>query len=95
MPLNVELPENTIIDIDCSGQGESAVLAKAVLSTYKIENDDHDLRQNPSLFEQLRGDYPVRREFSSYTVNLKNAKRETADKLRDMGFRIVIEDSDI
>src|SRR5690554_3880615 len=92
MPNNVELPEKTEIKIDGSERKGYAILAEAVLSTYDIENDDEALRTNPQLFEQLRGDYPVRREFSSYTLIVKNVKFETVEKLRAMGFKNVIEE---
>ncbi len=87
-PQHVETPENTEININGNQRREYSVLAEAILSTYDIENDDEALRRAPELFEQLRGDYPVRREFTAYTVNAKNMKEKTSDKLRKLGFKV-------
>jgi erythronate-4-phosphate dehydrogenase len=87
-PENMELPEKTTIEIDGNQRREYSILAEAVLSTYNIETDDEALRENPQLFEKLRGNYPVRREFGTYTVKMKNIEKETVNKLKKMGFRV-------
>jgi len=87
-PSGVELPENTIIEIDGDQRREYSILAEAVLSTYDIENDDEALKDSPHLFEKLRGDYPVRREFNTYTIKAKNIEKETSVKLNKLGFKI-------
>ena len=88
-PTGVELPKNPVIEIDGNQRREYSILAEAVLSTYDIENDDETLRSTPHLFEKLRGDYPVRREFDSYTVKVKNIPEETIRKLELLGFKIM------
>ncbi len=93
VPLKIELPENAIIEIDGDQRREYSILAEAILSTYDIESDDYNLRENPSLFERQRGDYPVRREFDSFTIIAKNIKKETLDKLHNLGFKIEIQKS--
>jgi erythronate-4-phosphate dehydrogenase len=87
-PENVELPEKTTIEIDGNQRREYSILAEAVLSTYDIETDDEVLRENPQLFEKLRGDYPVRREFGTYTVKVKNVEETIKLKLIKLGFHI-------
>ena len=87
-PENVDLPKSTIIEIDGNQRREYTILAEAVLSTYDIETDDEILRESPHLFEKLRGDYPVRREFDTYTVKVKNVEMKTIEKLRKLGFKI-------
>lgn len=87
-PSNVELPEKTVIEIDGDQRREYSILAEAILSTYDIEADDDELRDSPLKFEQLRGDYPVRREFNSYTVKARNVAELTLEKLRRLGFKI-------
>jgi len=57
------------------------------LATYDLCNDDVALRNNPELFEKLRGEYPVRREFTSYTIKMKNVEAETKAKLNAIGFK--------
>jgi len=85
----IELPENTLIELDGTSLSEEALLAKAVLATYDIRNDDADLRRYPELFEKWRGDYPVRREYPVYTIHCKNVDRETQDKLKLLGFNLL------
>ncbi|QIA08118.1 4-phosphoerythronate dehydrogenase PdxB [Draconibacterium halophilum] len=87
-PTNVEKPENTTIEIDGNQRREYSILAEAILSTYDIENDDDDLREAPLKFEQLRGDYPVRREFATYTINAKYIEEKTLKKLKELGFNV-------
>jgi len=87
-PAGVEVPESPLIELDGSGQTEESILAAAVLATYEIEEDDAALRRNPDRFEQLRGDYPVRREFDSYSIRASNVGADPLGKLRRMGFKI-------
>jgi len=87
-PENIDLPDSTLIKIDGSLRNEHSILTEAVLSTYNIEKDDENLRQTPLSFEQLRGDYPVRREFGTYTIKATNVKKETLNKLKTLGFKI-------
>lgn len=90
-PQEVELPGNTTIEIDGNQCSETDVLSSAVLSTYDIRNDDQRLRQSPHLFEKLRGDYPVRREFTIFTIKLKNVEYTTIEKLKKLGFGKIIQ----
>lgn len=87
-PKEVELPEQPEINIDGNKLSEWEVLSKAILHTYDIREDDSDFRKNTDHFEQLRGDYHVRREFGAYTVNARNIKENTIEKLRQLGFQI-------
>lgn len=87
-PEKVELPENTVIEVDGTQRREYSILAEAVLSTYDIETDDDALRETPHLFEKLRGDYPVRREFNSFTIKAKNIEENTIKKLKQLGFKL-------
>uniref|UniRef100_UPI003217C0BF 4-phosphoerythronate dehydrogenase PdxB n=1 Tax=uncultured Draconibacterium sp. TaxID=1573823 RepID=UPI003217C0BF len=87
-PSNIELPQNTLIEIDGNQRREYSILAEAVLSTYDIENDDEALKDTPHLFEKLRGDYPVRREFGTYTIKAKNVETGTLEKLKALGFKL-------
>jgi len=85
---NVELPCETSLHMNGTGLTEEQILAKAVLFTYDIRNDDRAFRENPSHFEQLRGDYPVRREFPGYTLFTGNMQSGTIAKLKSMGFKV-------
>ncbi|MGE0021231.1 MAG: 4-phosphoerythronate dehydrogenase PdxB [Draconibacterium sp.] len=87
-PSGVEPPENPVICVDGNQRREYSILAEVILSTYDIENDDNELRKDTSLFEKIRGDYPVRREFDSFAVEAENIKEETLEKLQKLGFLI-------
>jgi erythronate-4-phosphate dehydrogenase len=83
---NVELPESTEIRIDGTGKTEQQIFEEAILATYDIREDDKRLRYSVETFEKQRGDYPVRREFTSYTIYADNIPDATMDKLKAMGF---------
>lgn len=85
-PKGVELPAQPEIEIDGWDKSEQMIISEAIWHTYDIRNDDKRLKQNPSLFEPLRGDYPVRREFHAYTIKAKNVESKTLRKLKKMGF---------
>lgn len=87
-PLDLEEPDHPIIEMDGKQRTENSILAEAVLSTYDIENDDQALRKAPQLFETLRGDYPVRREFHAFTLKLKNIDPHIEQTLKTIGFNI-------
>lgn len=88
-PANIELPETTSIEIDGDQRREYSILAEAILSTYDIENDDDNLKDSPHKFEKLRGDYPVRREFNTFTIKANNIEDSTMFKLKQLGFKIM------
>ena len=85
-PTGVELPSQPVIEIDGDGLTQQQILSKAILHTYDIRNDDKAFRNNTELFEQLRGDYPTRREFPAFTVKAKNVDEKIIEKLKKMGF---------
>ena len=65
------LPPEPEIDLRpgfLAGETEMDLLYRAVTAAYDIAADDRRLRENPDEFEKLRGNYPLRREFDSFTV---------------------------
>jgi erythronate-4-phosphate dehydrogenase len=85
---DVEVPESTFIQLDGRTLTEEEMLSQAVLATYDIRNDDANLRRNPELFEKLRGDYPVRREYPVYTIQCRNVEPNLQEILKALGFKI-------
>jgi erythronate-4-phosphate dehydrogenase len=85
-PKGVELPAQPEIRIDGLAKSEQMIISEAILHTYDIRKDDKALRVNPLLFEHLRGDYPVRREFQAYTIKAKNVNSKILEKLENLGF---------
>ncbi len=87
-PGNVPLPPIPDIFIECIGKSEEDIIREAVFHTYDISGDDISLRSSPTDFERLRGDYPLRREFPSYRVNLKGTNKNVQNILKEIGFKV-------
>lgn len=90
-------PPHPRIDLPQAGTSEDDMLRRAVLTVYDIEADDARLRRMLSMqeadrgphFDQLRKDYPVRREFTNTTI--AGADRAVRDKLGALGFALAAE----
>ncbi len=87
-PSEIPAPLEPVISIDCNGKDNEEILRKAVLHTYNIVEDDIRLRFDPSRFEKERENYPVRREFNSFTIELKDGNEEIAQLLKSLGFKV-------
>lgn len=67
----------------------------AVLACYDVRSDDARLRlvtsaeHSNAYFDQLRKQYPLRREFSSVTIEVPRAKVNLNQQLRGLGFQII------
>jgi erythronate-4-phosphate dehydrogenase len=88
-PAEVPVPENPLLVIDGDGKESEEIIRKAVSYTYNIVEDDVKLRFDPSRFERLRETYPLRREFGSYTIKLKNYPVDAYSILKELGFRLI------
>jgi len=82
-------PMPTAISIDCEGKTEQQVFYEAVTHTYPIWEDSMRLKQTPADFEKQRGDYRIRREFNSFTIQLKNPTETIINGLRSLGFNAI------
>ena len=68
----------------------------AVLASYDVRSDAASLRRLPEItmeqrgryFDELRKNYPVRREFSSTVIKLSDSQNMLAEKLRQLGFKV-------
>ena len=89
-PGNVPTPASPDIFIDCNGRSDQEILVEAVMHTYNIDEDNARLRYSPSDFEMLRGDYPLRREFTSYSVNLRGGTENVCRILETIGFKVKV-----
>lgn len=87
-PENVPQPVFPEIKIDGMGKTDADIIRQVFLHTYNIMEDDSKLRASPSGFEKQRGAYPLRREFTSYTVLLTNVSEQVKYVLEMTGFRI-------
>ena len=88
-PSDVPPPSVPGIVIDCEGKTDQDIIREAVFHTYDISQDDINLRFSPADFEKQRGNYPLRREFPSFRVDLKGGKKSTRILIKKIGFRVV------
>jgi erythronate-4-phosphate dehydrogenase len=88
-PLGIPEPENTLITLAEKFASAQENLARAIISTYNIMEDDRRLRMSPETFEDQRANYPLRREFDSYSVRLVDKNNDSKRILRRMGFKII------
>lgn len=76
------------LTIDGKNKYDQKIFSEAILPTYDVMIDDRNLRKNHSEFELLRGNYPVRREFSNYQIELVHCHTRIIEKLINMNFNI-------
>jgi erythronate-4-phosphate dehydrogenase len=89
-PGNVPSPASPCISIDCNVKSEEKIIREAVNYTYNIDEDNLKLRHSPADFEKLRGEYPLRREFTSYQVELNGGTETVRQILKNIGFTIKV-----
>jgi len=87
-PENIPAPNNPEIRVECAGKSEEEILREIIHSTYPIRKDDENFRMFPQKFEDLRENYPVRREFPAFEVILKNGTPGLLEKLEALGFMV-------
>ena len=71
----------------------------AVHEVYNIARDDAALRgildrpaqERGGIFDGLRKNYPVRREFQNTRVSVEGGGRSLASKLAGIGFNVIVE----
>lgn len=71
------------------GEDDEDTLRRVIRQCYDITDDDARLRTDPKKFDQLRAEYPVRREFFNTMLRLENATASVRAKLAAIGFRLV------
>lgn len=89
------VPVSPALNISCD-QGRLAAVRAAVLATYDIRTDDAALRAIKLLdkdaqaarFDQLRKEYPVRREFSEIKLVMETDDAELRRMLGALGFKL-------
>jgi erythronate-4-phosphate dehydrogenase len=89
-PENIPSPASPVMSIDCDGKSEDEIIREAVTHTYNIDEDNNRFRLSSHEFEKLRGNYPIRREFTSYTVYLKGGFEKSQKILEDIGFQVTV-----
>ena len=87
-PNDLPSPGNMHIMLNDDDDPMNLKLAKLILQTYDVSEDSCRLTEKPEKFEALRGNYPVRREFSRWTVRLSDKNSDLQRSLQLLGFII-------
>jgi len=89
-PNNLPLPARSKeIIIECNGKSRQEIFFEGINSTYNITEDDKRLRNDVTNFEQQRVEYPTRREFNFYNVQLLNADKSLHEAFSELGFNLI------
>jgi len=86
---SLELPLGSELD-------DQDAMQMAILASYDVRGDSASLRQLPGIsieqrgqyFDELRKNYPVRREFPATVFHLPEGRKTLAGKLRQLGFNV-------
>jgi erythronate-4-phosphate dehydrogenase len=87
-PDNIPQPHYPVITVESRVKEDEEMIRLAISGTYDITTDDVKLRSSPLDFEKLRGDYPLRREFTSYRVDPAGGTKRVLKILKELGFMI-------
>jgi len=88
-PGSVPEPEAAELMADASGIHPYDLLWELFSKTYDISSDDRRLRSALLKFEELRGNYPFRREPQAYSVRLFQGDTGTRTILEELGFGVL------
>ena len=86
-PKNIPMPPVSTVEMDCTNLNRQEIIGKLIRVTYDILEDDRVLRSFPTNFEKRRGEYPVRREFETFKINLLHGNEEIEKFVRKIGFK--------
>jgi len=86
---SLELPVGSELD-------DQDAIQMAILASYDVRSDSALLRQIPEIsigqrgqyFDELRKNYPVRREFPATVFRLPESRKTLAVKLKQLGFNV-------
>jgi erythronate-4-phosphate dehydrogenase len=76
------------IKIECTGKSKQEIFFECINYTYNIIEDDQRLRKSVASFERQRAEYPIRREFNYYDVQLNNAEESIKKAIIELGFNL-------
>ncbi len=89
VPASIPAPDTAEILADTSACDQAELLWEIYKQTYDVSSDDRHLRSAPDTFENLRGDYPFRREPGAYAVRLFQGYPEIREILEKLGFDVL------
>ena len=85
-PQDIPPPKNPKLTIEANGKSYEQIISEAVFHSYDIAVDNQRLKSSPATFEKQRGNYRIRREFSSFSIILHGENTEAKKALKGMGF---------
>lgn len=85
-PDSIPSPPDSIIQIENNLLSFEKLVRVVFNHTYDIMADNYRLKTAPEQFEKLRDNYPPRREFGAYSVQLKNPANRNIEILQKLGF---------
>ncbi len=88
-PASMPSPNSSEILIDASEIDPSEMLWEVYAHTYDVSSEDQRFRIAPDSFENLRGNYPFRREPVAYAVRLFQGYPEIRAILEKLGFDVL------
>ncbi|MBN2667488.1 MAG: DUF3410 domain-containing protein, partial [Bacteroidales bacterium] len=88
-PSEVPEPADPMLVIECHGKSLEEIAGRAISHSYNIMADDVRLRFDPSRFEKERENYPLRREFPSYSIELRDGTEEARALFSSLGFKLI------
>jgi erythronate-4-phosphate dehydrogenase len=83
----IPAPADAMVFVKRSLNVPDQLIKRLFIQTYDIKADSVRLKARPERFEQLRDDYPPRREFHAYRLNFEDPADPFREKLRELGFR--------
>jgi len=88
-PDSIPEPETAELLADASDKNIYNLLWELFSRTYDISSDDRRLRSAMHYFEELRGNYPFRREPVAYAVRIFQADRQIREIMEELGFDVL------
>lgn len=84
-----DIPGGGEFSLDGAGKSTEEILREAILHTYDVSLDCSALRSDIGTFEQLRSNYPIRREFEAFSLKLSSVSPEVRYALAELGFNVI------
>lgn len=89
-PDRIPPPDQTELHADTTAPARhEKILWEIFRETYDVTLDDRRLRNDPRSFEDLRGNYPKRREPTAYSVRLFQGYPKLTESLEKLGFSVL------
>lgn len=83
------VPGGAEFAIDGAGKSSEEIMREAILHTYDVSADCIALRNDRDAFEQLRSNYPIRREFEAFSLKLSSVSPDICHSLAELGFNVI------